>query len=119
MNKTMMIAAAAAVALTAGAASAADLGRGIHWDTEWTTRYDVTNEKLTSELETGLSYHFNDQVAAYNVFYADVRNGNFTGSDWGVSYRPAQLKVLETKAYINLDKDFKNERFILETVVRY
>lgn len=119
MNKNVMIAAVAALAVTAGAATAADLGNGFHWDTEWTTTYDVTNEKLTSDLETGLAYHFNDEWKAYNVFYVDVRNGKFEGSDWGVSYRPSQLKVLETKAYINLDRDFKNERVFLEAVVRY
>jgi hypothetical protein len=118
MNK-IVIASVAALALSAGVVGAADLGNGLSWDTEWTTRYDVTNKNLTSDLETGFAYSFNSELKAYNVFYGDIRNGRFMGSDWGVSYRPSQLKVLEAKAYINVDKDFRNERIVLETVVRY
>jgi hypothetical protein len=117
--KNTMIAAVVITAISAGAVAAADLGNGLHWDTEWTTSYDVTNKKLTSDLETGFAYAFNSEWKAYNVFYADVRNRKFAGSDWGVSYTPSALKVLETKAYVNLDRDFKNERFILEAVVKY
>jgi hypothetical protein len=118
MNK-IVIASVAAIAISAGVAGAADLGKNWSWDTEWTTRYDLTNKTLTSDLETGFSYSFNPEWKAYNVFYGDIRNGRFQGSDWGVSYRPGQLKLLETKAYINLDHRFKNERVVLEAVVRY
>lgn len=118
MNK-LLLASAAILAVTAGSAMAADLGKGLSWNTELTTTYNVTEDTLASDLETGLAYAINDQVSAYGTLYADVRNTEFTGSEFGVTYAPAQVKFLEASTYVTLDPDFENEQFFVEAVIKF
>lgn len=118
MNK-LLIASAAILALGAGTASAADLGKGFSWDTEWTSTYNVSDDEFISELETGLAYEVVTDLRLYGMAYVDVKETEFTSSEFGVSFTPSQLKVLEAKAYMALDKDFENEKFFVEAVVKY
>ncbi len=118
MNK-LLLASAAILAVTAGSAMAADLGKGLSWDTELTTTYNITEDSLVSDLETGLAFAFNDQVSAYSTLYVDVKNTEFTGSEFGVTYAPAQVKFLEASTYVTLDKNFENEQFFVEAVLKF
>jgi hypothetical protein len=117
--KKLILASAIALGLTATAASAADLGNGFSWNTEWTNTYNVSDEVFTSELETGLEYSVTSEVTVYGTLYADVKNTDFTGSEIGVVYEPAQLKALSVSGYVTLDNKFKNEKVFVEAVLKF
>lgn len=118
MNK-LLIASAAVLALSAGAASAADLGKGLSWNTELTTTYNVTDDEVVSELETGLAYAISADFSAYGTAYVDVKETTFTGTEFGVAYEPEQLKYVSGSAYVTLDENFENEKFFVEAVLKF
>ncbi len=118
MNK-LIIATTAILALGAGSAMAADLTDSLSWNTEVTTTYNVTADEFASELETGLSYKALTDVSVYGMFYADVKEVEFTGSEFGVVYTPSQVKPLTASAYVTLDENFENETVFLEVAVKF
>jgi hypothetical protein len=118
MNK-LLIATSAVLAITAGSAMAADLGNGLAWNTKLTTTYNVTTEEVTSGLETGLAYSFNDELGAYASLYADVKNTEFTGSEFGLTLTPSRLGFLTASAYVALDQNFENEQVFLKAVLKF
>jgi hypothetical protein len=117
--KNLIIATAAILALGTSTAMAADLTDRLSWDTEITTTYNITQKKLTSELETGLSYELVTDVSAYGMVYVDVKETKFTGSEFGLMYTPSQIEPLTASAYVTLDKDFKNSEFFVEVVLKF
>lgn len=117
--KKIMLASAAVLALSAGAAMSADLGKGFSWNNEWTNTYNVTDDVFTSGLESEVSYAVTSEVRAYGTFYVDVKETEFLGSEFGVEYSPSQFKYLSTSAYVTLDDKFENEKFFVEAVLNF
>lgn len=118
MNK-LLIASATMLSLVTGSAMAADLTDKLAWNSELTTAYNITDEVFTSEFETGLSYAVTADVSVYGTLFVDVKGTEFTGSEFGVVYTPAQIKQLTASAYVTLDKDFKNEQAFLEVALKF
>jgi hypothetical protein len=118
MNK-LLIAATAVLAISAGSAMAADLTDKLAWNTELTTTYDVSNELFGTDFETGLAFQATADLSAYGTLYADVKAGEFTGSEFGVVYAPSQLKYLTATTYMTLDNNFEKEQAFVELSVKF
>ena len=118
MNK-LLIASAAILALGTGSAMAVELTDKLAWNTELTTNYSVTDDVFATSFETGVSYNVIEGVSVYGTFYADVKAAEFTGSEFGVTYSPAQVKQLSASAYVTLDNNFENEQAFVEVSLKF
>ena len=117
--KKLLIALATILALGTGSVAAADLTDKLAWNSELTATYNVTDGEFASEFETGLSYSITADVSAYGTLFVDVKGTEFTGSEFGIVYTPAQIKQLTASAYVTLDPDFKNEKAYLEVALKF